>query len=303
MKVVIVCGATATGKSDLAVQLAEKLNCEILNFDSIQVYKELDVGSAKPTLENLKKIKHHLISAIDPNQVFTAGDFERAAMKILNQLSVKHKFVVLVGGTGFYLQALLKGMFEVVPIDPALKQKLLHELEAKGAKELHGELKEKDPAAAAKIHVNDSYRILRALEILRSQSVKPSELKAQKIFPFEYVKIGLRREKAVLRNAVAARSDQMIKQGLVKEVEILTEKYGSSLRALQSVGYREALDFVLNKSQNTKELSESITTSTMQLVKKQSTWFKRDEEIHWFDPDKENVLEKALGLLIIQRWL
>ncbi|MBK9293958.1 MAG: tRNA (adenosine(37)-N6)-dimethylallyltransferase MiaA [Oligoflexia bacterium] len=303
MKVIIICGATGTGKTQIAIELSKKLECEIVNFDSIQAFKELNIGSAKPTSDQLKEAKHHLIDFLNPNEAYTAGDFKRNAEKILNELSLKHKFVILVGGTGFYLNALLSGMSEAVASSTEIKNKLKDELDKRGIDALYEELKAGDPDAAKKIHLNDTYRILRAIEILRYQNKRPSQLGGIGGFKYEYIKIGLRREKPVLRIAIQARSQDMVKNGLIQEVEALVEKYGADIKCLHSVGYKQALDFILSAHKSSHEkLVEKITTATMQLVKKQSTWFNRDHEIHWFDPDKENILEKILGLLIIQRW-
>ncbi len=301
MKLVVICGATATGKSNLSLNLARKLKCEIINFDSVQVYKELNIGTAKPSASELKEIPHHLIDIVKPSELFTAGDFRRRALDILSSLSTKYEHCILVGGTGFYLNALLNGMFPAPPSDELVKHKLMKELcGERGLGKLYEELQQRDPVAALKIHGNDSYRILRALEIMRSQGKSLTEIrkefKAEKL-PYEVIKIGLRREKGILREAILRRSEQMVDEGLVNEVRGLISKYGADLRPLSSVGYKETAQFLNGEISSVSELISRISMSTLQLAKRQTTWFKRDPEMRWFDPDKEDVFESSLAAL------
>lgn len=299
MKVIIICGATATGKSDLAFELAQELNTEIINFDSIQFYKDFNIGSAKPPQRFLRSIKHHLIDAVDPREDFSAGDFRRAALQILKDLE-QNKWTILVGGTGFYLQALLKGMFDVPVSNPLVKDELLKRLQNEGLKVLHEELKSLDAAAAAKIHENDQYRIVRALEIIKTHYKTLSEIRVEfktESFPYDVVKIGLRRKKDLLKKSVKRRSGEMISGGLLEEVIQLRRKYGKDVKPLKSVGYKEAGEYLDSKTDDLSLLNELITQSTMRLAKRQSTWFKRDLEIFWLDPDQDNVFLKAMEFI------
>lgn len=300
MKVVIICGGTATGKSNLAMDLAEKLNAEIINFDSQQVYKDFDIGTAKPSKEELAQIPHHLIGHVDPREHYTAGDFRRDAFQKLSE--IKTPYAILVGGTGFYLQALMKGMFDLPPSDPEIKTKLEIELAEKGLPQLYEQLHKRDPLSAKVINPNDKYRILRALEVFQITGRPLGELKATfkpQDFPYPFVKIGVRRTKTRLREIVSQRSQAMIDNGLLDEVKAIMNKYGADVRPLQSVGYKEAFDFLRKNEEipthkQKVQLAEQITASTMQLAKRQSTWFKRDSEIQWFDPDTDDMLSAVL---------
>ena len=303
MKVIILCGATATGKSQLAMRLAGALGCDIINFDSLQFYKDFNIGTAKPSEADLASIPHHLVGTVDPKIAFTAGDFRREALKILDRLSQNKSYVLLVGGTGFYLQALLRGMFEAPPSDPAIKEELMGRLESEGSRALHAELGTLDAETAASIMPTDAYRILRAMEIIISTGKKLSTIRSEfkpEPFPYEIIKLGLRRSRGNLREAVQMRTRQMIEQGLIEEVMGLLKKYGAHLRLFKSVGYKETCEFLLGgktKEWPISKLEEQIITSTMQLAKRQSTWFKRDPEIQWMDPDLEDVFQKALSFI------
>ncbi len=293
-RVIVICGSTATGKTSLALALARKFKSEIINFDSVQVYKEFDIGTAKPSRHELELVKHRLIDEVEPDENFTAGDFRRRALEVLEPGSI------LCGGTGFYLQALLKGMFEAPPANDFVKHKLAAEVKSLGLEKLHLRLKQLDPETAARIHINDQYRIIRALEIIQSEGKTLSEIKRKFVpepFPFSVLKIGLRREKDKLREAIAQRSAVMMKNGLIAEVKGLVAKWGRDIRPLQAVGYKEALEFLNGNIGTERELAGLISLHTLQLAKRQATWFKRDLEIHWMDPDKQDVVEDSISIL------
>jgi tRNA dimethylallyltransferase len=293
--VVSICGATATGKTDLAFELAKKWKTEIISFDSVQVYKKLDIGTAKPPKEMLAEIPHHFVDAIEPNQIFTAGDFRRQALELLKKLSSKYERVVLVGGTGFYLQALLKGMHEIPPVSEDVKHKLSEEFRKKGSRLLFDELVKLDPQYAAGIHENDSYRIMRGLELIRSGKT-PTEIRKTfkgENFPYELRQIGLRRKKEVLKGAITRRTRRMFEEGLVEETKRVAQEYTDQIRPLQSVGYKECLQLIRGEITETQS-QELITKNTLALAKRQSTWFRRDPSIGWFDPDEDTVLDKIL---------
>lgn len=287
---IIICGPTATGKTEVAFDVAKKLKTEIISFDSVQIYKELDIGAAKPSLEFRQEIPHHLIDEVNPDQLFTAGDFRKQALDEIAKLSEK-KYIVLVGGTGFYLQALIKGMYEIPSIDPQIKINLIEESKLKGMDSLYAELVKKDPAYAKRIHPNDSYRILRGLEVLRSGSKSLTKMREEfksAPLPNKIVQIGLRRKKEILRQVVESRTECMIASGLIEETSQLLKKYPQGIRPLESVGYKEAVKFISGELTQ-GELLPTIVTHTLQLAKRQYTWFKRDPAIKWFDPDEMGV--------------
>jgi tRNA dimethylallyltransferase len=288
-KLIVICGPTATGKTEVAFSLAKKMNSEIISFDSIQVFKRFNIGAAKPPPNYLKEIKHHLIDEIEPHTPFTAGDFRRQATQILQ--ASDREYMVLVGGTGFYLQALLKGMHEIPEVSAETKIKLQEDLALKGLVPLFKELQSLDPEYTKKIHINDQYRIVRALELLYSGSKTVTEINESfESSPplFSTQLIGLRRKREVLRTAVESRTNFMLRNGLVDEVRGLIRDFSTTLKPLQSVGYREVTQF-LNGEIKEEELESLITTSTLQLAKRQATWFKRDQETKWHDPDEEGV--------------
>lgn len=278
-------GPTASGKSQLALDLAKKTNGAIVNADSVQVYKYLNIGSAKPSVEEQAAVPHYLYDLVEPSQIFTAGDYRRAAMEVID-FQAHRTPLYFVGGSGFYIQALEKGMFEVEPPTPEVML-LLDNWEKQGL--LYQELKVRDPKTAGRLPEGDQYRIRRALEITlgtgRPFSELENEFKNQKSKlseRFEIKKIGLKIERPLLRKRVEERTRKMLKLGLLEEVkDLMARGYGNS-RALQSVGYKECLAY-LAEQQKPEQLFQNIVTSTMQLAKKQMTWFRRDPAIEWME--------------------
>jgi tRNA dimethylallyltransferase len=268
---VLIVGPTASGKSALGLELAEHFGGAILNCDSLQTYKRLDIGTAKPTAAEQKRVPHFLFDILGPGEVLTAGDYRKAA-------------VFGVGGSGFYIQALEKGMFDVPKPKPEAEEKI-RGLAPENRYEL---LRSLDPEYAEDLNPNDSYRITRALIVIEDSGRKVSELKKEfkpKPFPFPLLKLGLAPGREFLLPRVRARTAEMLKAGLLREIEsLMAEGYGD-WPALQSVGYREGLLFLKGEIAES-QLAPLITEKTMQLSKKQRTWFKRDPEIQWLDPEK-----------------
>lgn len=286
VSVVFILGPTASGKSNLAIAAAQKLGGEIINADSIQVYKSLDIGSAKPTKEELTLVKHHLIGHVDEGDSYTAGRFRKDVLDVIEKRAKAgiKKFYV-VGGSGFYIKALTKGLYQIPPVPTEIQEQVQKE----DPKELYEELKRVDPVAASTINANDSYRISRAIEVYRATGTPFSEFKnkfSKDEFPYKYIKIGLRADKEILRARVIKRAEKMLKDGLIVEVKNLLDKGYENWDALASVGYKEVVMFLkglLPESQ----LEDEIVQNTMGLVKKQMTWFKKDEDMTWFDVSEE----------------
>jgi tRNA dimethylallyltransferase len=298
--VLFVVGPTASGKSDLAVQLAEQAGCEIINSDSVQFFAGVNIGAAKPEPELLARARHHLIGHVPVGADYTAGDFRRDALAVIE--ADQSRNFVCVGGSGFYVQALEKGMYQVPEIAPSIRQALEQEsAEPNGWEKLYSELEKRDSQAAEKIERNDRYRILRALEILRAHpegtltEIRERFQAAQPPRSFAVKKIGLFFDRDTLRGRVTRRTQQMLKVGLIDEVLALREQLRqmglSDWAPLRSVGYNEVQNFLDGKLEK-DELESTIVTSTMQLAKRQMTWFKRDSEIQWFDAEKK--LDSAL---------
>jgi tRNA dimethylallyltransferase len=282
-EVVFVVGPTGAGKSNWALNEAARVGGVIVNADSIQIYKHLDIGSAKPTKEDQARVPHFLYSHIDPQDEFTAGDYRRAAWAVLEEQAPLRP-VFVVGGSGFYLQALEKGLYEVGPIPAVIEEKVRV---IKEAQQLFEELKKVDPQSATKIGPNDHYRLQRALEVVLTEGRTMGEIREsfatsgqrlQEKFPLRKVGIGC--ERSILRARVARRTEDILRQGFVQEVEGLLRRGYRGTKALASVGYREVVSH-LDGRLHGKDLPDAILTSTMQLAKRQMTWFKRDSEILW----------------------
>lgn len=290
MKVTFVVGPTASGKSELALQLAERHDGVIVNCDSVQAYSHVQIGAAKPTEDELARRPHYLYGHIHPPNEYTAGDYARDVHALLPQLEksgIPH--VYIVGGTGFYFQAIEKGMYEAAKVPDDLASELREQAGTReGLHALYEELKLNDPESIEVIHANDQYRIVRAIEILRSTGKKPSVLKremaaARKEFPYPLEKIGVNWERSELHLRIHQRVKKMLAMGLVEEVRNLKKLGFEHWAPMASVGYKETLAYLKGELSGLDNLEESILISTRQLAKRQITWFKRDSSIVWFD--------------------
>lgn len=301
MKVVFVVGSTASGKSDWALQWALKHGGVIVNCDSIQVYRKLDVGSAKPSLAERSLCPHYLFDYVSPPQEMTAGVYQKDFHDLLNRLKkeqaatgvqIQDLPVFVVGGTGFYFQAIEKGMYETPVASVELKNKIENEASTtEGLRQLYKEILDRDPAAAEKIKPQDQYRITRAIEVLRMCA--PSEnitslrekFEAEKApFPYPLLKVGPTWGREELRKRIELRTRKMLEAGLIEEVQSLLAEGLGAWSPLQSVGYKEVLQY-LQENQTKEWLFQEIVTHTYQLAKRQRTWFQRDIDIHWFSAE------------------
>ncbi|MNK93756.1 tRNA dimethylallyltransferase [compost metagenome] len=298
-KVIFVVGATASGKSDWALRLAEEFHGVIINCDSVQVYQHLEIGAAKATKEERARIPHYLIDYVAPPNEMTAGVYGRDFNECMKNLP-DDKPIFVVGGTGFYFMAIEKGMYPVIPVPPEIQKQILVEMAEEGGPErLHQEMLDADPVYGAKIAKADHYRIGRALELIRSQKKSVTQIQAdfeasREKFPHDLLKIGPEWDRDAIRERIRQRTAKMIELGLIEEVQRLIEK-GLDLgwAPLASVGYKETLQFI--RGEITKEqLQDEITINTQQLAKKQKTWFQRDPEINWFPGDKGFDSARAL---------
>ncbi len=295
-RLLFVVGPTGCGKTDLAVEISEQFEPptpqpEIINSDSVAFFELVQIGAAKPGPELLARAHHHLVGHVLRNQKFTAGDFRRDALKILDERSSQTTRFLIVGGSGFYSQALEKGMYDVAEPSEELKEQLARDAEKLGMAALHNELRRRDPESGTRIQPADHYRTLRALEILRgdTRGLTLSEIKAEFELakapsPFTSKKIGLFRPRDVLREKITERTRKMLSDGLIDEVQTLRAEGLRAWAPLQSVGYKEVQAF-LDGQLRREDLESTIVTSTMQLAKQQMTWFKRDPQTKWFDAD------------------
>jgi tRNA dimethylallyltransferase len=287
--VIFVVGPTAAGKSRWALEQAKKYpdSC-IVNCDSVQIYKHLDIGSSKPSASELKTRPHYLYSEVDFPRTVTAGQYERLFFNLLE--SIPEKKIFVVGGTGFYFQAIEKGMYPVSIVKDEVKKEFERLVIEKGFAYLYQWITKIDPEFAKKISINDHYRIERSYQLMRSEDKPMTQIQkefsqAQRPFPYPLVKIGITEEKETLREMVTLRTKKMLQLGLIDEVKTMLEKGMGSWDPLSSVGYRETIQWLkppTSSVSNTLAMLESeISTSTMQLIKKQKTWFQRDKDIRW----------------------
>ena len=285
--IVFVLGPTASGKSDWALKEAKKNAGVILNADSIQIYRDIHIGAAKPSLEDQKTVPHFLYDQVPLDLPFTAGDYRRLALKVIEE-QVPKAPVYIVGGSGFYIQALDKGMFEVGEVSDSVTK----EVESfTSNQEVWERLKELDPETAQGLSVSDSYRIRRALELVLNEKktmreIKTQFAKTQKSLSEKYTvkKIGFNVNRDELRRRVEKRTSEMLKNGLLDEVRTLIKKGYQNTKALRSVGYAECVQCLSGELEQ-DQLQGAIIISTMQLAKRQMTWFRRDTEIDWLSPN------------------
>lgn len=301
--VIFVVGATATGKSDWALKMAQEFKGVIVNCDSIQLYKKLDIGSAKPSREEQALVPHYLLDYVSPPEEMTAGNYARDFFACLDKIP-EGTPIFVVGGTGFYFLAIEKGMYPVTKVSPELKALVEKEIaEEGGAERLHRELAKMDPEYAAKIHLADHYRIGRAIEMIRSQGKSVTQIQKefadlQEDFPYPLLKIGLSWDREILRARIQQRCKNMLDRGLIAEVKQLLDEGLESWAPMSSVGYKEAIQFLRGELAES-ELLKELSINTAQLAKRQRTWFQRDKEIHWFEgssgyPEARALVEKFL---------
>lgn len=285
-RIVILLGPTGVGKSELAIQLAEEFGGEILNADSMQVYRYMDIGTAKPSKENQRRVKHHLIDLINPDQSFNANLYRIHGRKIIDQLYRERMPIWVVGGTGLYIKALTQGLFSCPPIDPEVREELKVEAEEKGKGFLYQRLRKVDPQTASTLHPNDLFRIIRALEVYDSTGIPISFFREQHRFGerlYRTLKIGLEMERDSLYERINQRVDRMVDQGFLEEVEgLLKMGYGPELKSMQSLGYKQMVQFLMKKIEWDETLRK-IKRDTRHYSKRQWTWFKADSEVQWFN--------------------
>ena len=287
MKLVVICGATATGKSELAVKTAKRLNGEVISCDAFLVYRGLNIGTAKSTKEEMGGIPHYMIDVASPLEKFSVSDFERLALPILNDITARNKVPILCGGTGFYMNALLYAQsFGNAPANQEVRSKYERILEEQGKEHLHSLLEGVDPESAEILHVNDTVRVIRALEIYELTGRKKSEQNDEKIprFPFESFAFDYPRQELYAR--IEQRVDRMIEAGLVEEVEgLLQSGVSENAQCMQGIGYKEVVEFLKN-GQLQSTMSDIIKKNTRNYAKRQLTFFKRTENLHLLQPRK-----------------
>jgi tRNA dimethylallyltransferase len=295
---VAIVGPTGSGKSTLAVRLAEEFGGEVVNCDSLQLYRGFNIGTAKIPESERHKIPHHMIDVLEPPQVYSAGDYARRAREVINQISARGRLPVIAGGTGFYLKALLSGLPQLPERNHALRVRLATR-EEKRSGSLHRLLMRLDPAAAARIHSRDIQKIIRALEVrMLTRNPLPAVSAAEPLHGYRTLQIGLDPERAVLYNYLDARTLKMFRSGLVEEVKgLLDAGCTGREKPFESLGYRQALACIQG-SMTIEQAIASTQVETRQYAKRQWTWFRRDPQTQWLSGfgDSAPVIEKCFDM-------
>ncbi|MFM7487307.1 MAG: tRNA (adenosine(37)-N6)-dimethylallyltransferase MiaA [Cytophagales bacterium] len=280
-KLVVIVGPTASGKSALAIDLALRWNTEIISADSRQIYKELEIGTAKPSDQELKLVKHHFVNTHSIEEVYNAAQFGMDAEALILHLFLKHDYLIVCGGSGLYLKALLEGFDEMPEVPAEVRDKIVAEYKDKGLGWLQAEVKHKDPNYFETVDIQNPQRLMRALEVFVATGKPFSEWrkKSKKTLPYSLIKVGLDLNRDKLYERIDARMDKMITNGLFEEAaKFYPQKH---LNALQTVGYQEIFDF-MDGLFDKEEAIRLLKRNSRHYAKRQLTWFKRDAEVHWF---------------------
>ncbi|WP_432409541.1 tRNA (adenosine(37)-N6)-dimethylallyltransferase MiaA [Wukongibacter sp. M2B1] len=293
--VVIIAGPTAVGKTDISIEIAKRLEGEIISADSMQIYKYLNIGSAKPTEEEMQKIPHYLIDEIDPRTEFSVSEYKKLAKMYIEKVISRNKLPIIAGGTGLYVNSLLYDMnFSNTSSDKEIRDRLTREYEKYGSKYLHDKLKEIDREAAERIHPNNVKRVIRALEIFYSTGETTKDFSRDLIEnqDYNYILIGLNRDRQLLYERINKRVDIMFNQGLLEEVQDLVNM-GLKVQdiSMKGIGYKEVIGYI-DGEYDLSYAKELIKKNTRRYAKRQLTWFKRYDKMKWFDldNDKEKII-------------
>lgn len=298
-KVIVIVGPTASGKTALSIECAKKFNGEIISSDSMQIYKDMNIGTAKVTEEEAQGIKHYLVDFVSPEQRYSVSDFKRDAEEALEEIIAKGKTPIVVGGTGLYVNSLIYGIdYQDMEYDKEYRNELMEKAESEeGLKSLYEEAVKIDPEAMEKISPNDKKRITRVLEIYKQTGMtktKQEELSRLKEVKYDYRVFGITMPREELYERINLRVDLMIKDGLIEEVESLLKKYKNFPTAMQGLGYKEVVEY-LNGEYSKEEMIDKIKQETRHYAKRQLTWFRRNKEIIWLD--KNDGIEKNMEII------
>ncbi len=293
-KVIFIIGPTAIGKTKLSIDLAKLFSCEIISCDSRQFYKELKIGSAPPNKLELTKIKHHFIQNLSVEEDYSAGQFEIDAIELIKKIHEKTNLVLMVGGSGLYIDAICKGLDKTPKISKKIRKEINEEYKNKGLIWLQEKVKKIDPELYFNNNCNNPQRLLRTLELFSQtgKNLSSFQTKKTKKRPFKIIKIGLNTNRKILYNRINKRVDDMIEKGLLKEAHSLINYQHKN--ALQTVGYKEIFKFLENKF-SFEEAINAIKKNTRRFAKRQLTWFRKDKEIKWFEPNELNEIKKFIS--------
>jgi tRNA dimethylallyltransferase len=299
-KLLCIIGPTAVGKTEIAINIAQNINAEIVSVDSRQIYRKMDIGTAKPTLEQMKLVLHHVVDCVDPEVYFSVANYQRLADKAIKDIQERGKVPMLVGGSGMYFRAIVDGLFDGPDADKELRKKLKQEAEEHGVQWLYERLKIIDPKAANIIHHNDLLRIIRALEVFELSGNRISDLQQQwngENPRYHFIAFGLNHPREELYRRIELRIDQMMVDGLLDEVHNLSG-YSRDLLSMNCLGYKEFLGYI-DGIYSLEEAIDLVKRNTRHYAKRQLTWFKKDKRITWIDlsicpPPEDFIIEEFL---------
>ncbi|MGD8369697.1 MAG: tRNA (adenosine(37)-N6)-dimethylallyltransferase MiaA [Desulfobacterales bacterium] len=287
-QIIVVCGPTAVGKTGFGIDLARAVGGEIVGADSMQIYRHMDIGTAKPSAEERAQVRHHLVDFCDPAEPFDAAAYTRLARETIERLLENSVVPLVVGGTGLYIKGLLGGLFPASAASRPVRNRLRQEAERRGTPDLHRRLAQRDPETAARLHPNDTFRVVRALEVLVATGEPISRHQQRHRFgdaPYRALKLGVFLEREALYRRIDRRCEAMLQAGLIDEVErLLAMGYSPQLKAMQSIGYRHVVDYLAGRT-NREETLRLFCRDTRRYAKRQLTWFRADPEICWLAPD------------------
>lgn len=298
ISVVVVAGATASGKTALSVELAKRLSGEIVSCDSMQIYKGMDIGTAKPTKEEMQGVPHHMLDFLEPSENFSVADFCDMARGIISDISIRGKLPILTGGTGLYIDSLIDNIEFAKETAKADEREKLYKLaETSGKEAVYAILSEIDPEYAKIVHPNNLKRVIRAIEFYRTTGMTVTEHNALTKTPiYKSVYFCIDWDREVLYDRINARVDAMIENGLEKEAKALYDKYGrQNFTAFSGIGYKEFFDYFEGKK-SIDEVVDEIKQGTRRYAKRQLSWFRRNDKIHWLKPE-ENIVENAIDII------
>lgn len=298
-KVIVICGPTASGKTALSIELAKKVNGEIISCDSMQIYKDMNIGTAKPTIEEMQGIKHYLLDFVSPNERYSVADFKKDAKNAIKEILSKGKVPIIVGGTGLYLDSLIYEIeYQNIEFDENYRKKLEQEVEEKGLEELYDKAKKIDPVAIEKISKNDKKRILRILEIYHAtgKNKTEQEIESRKNeVEYDYKVYAISWDREELYARINKRVDLMIEQGLIDEVKNILQKYEQFPTAMQGLGYKEVVDY-LQGNCTKQEMIEKIKMETRRYAKRQMTWFRKNKQTIWIQGN--NSIQNNINIIL-----
>ena len=295
-KVIVICGPTASGKTALSIELAKKVNGEIISSDSMQIYKDMDIGTAKTTEKEMQGIKHYLIDFVEPNQRYSVAEFKKDAENAIEEVLEKDKTPIVVGGTGLYVDSLIYGIeYPDIELDEKYREELEKRADKEGLELLYNEAKKIDPQAIEKISKNDKKRILRILEIYKATGKNKTEQEKESRkngIKYDYKVFAINMDREILYDRINKRVDIMIENGLIEEVEKLLKKYTEFPTAMQGLGYKEVVEYLQGKITK-EEMIENIKRETRRYAKRQITWFKKNKQTIWIGPhDLQKILNE-----------